>query len=101
MKILIIGGTGIISSHVRMLIEIRENDVTVINRGNKAVDMGERVRFIRADINDVETVKRNIEGDLFDVVIDFLCFCKDDVLRRYELFRGKIGQYIFISSATV
>lgn len=101
MKILIIGGTGIISTHVRLFAEKCGDDVTVINRGNRIIDTKEKIHYIKADINDIESIKKNIKDIFFDIVIDFVCFCKKDVLKRYELFKGRIGQYVFISSATV
>ncbi len=101
MNILIIGGTGVISNRVRILIEQQENEVTVINRGNKAASFSKRTRHIKADINDLEQVKAAIGDNYFDVVIDFLSFFPEDIYKRYEILKGKIGQFIFISSATV
>lgn len=101
MNVLIIGGTGVISNQVRVLIERLENEVTVINRGNKAVSFSKYTRYFKADINDFEQIKVIIGNYYFDVVIDFLSFFTDDIFKRYELLKGKIGQFVFISSATV
>lgn len=101
MKILIVGGTGIISRYVCSLLIQVKNEVTVLNRGIKSREVEGVSRFILADINNIELIKRELKNDFFDVVIDFVCFCENDVRKRYEIFRGKLKQYIFISSATV
>lgn len=101
MKVLIMGGTGVISTHVRRLLEKYNNEVTVINRGNKATESDSRARYIKADINNIELLKEALRGECFDVALDFIAFNTSDVLKRYELLKGKLRQYIFISSATV
>ena len=35
----------------------------------------------------------------FDVVVDWIAFTVDQVERDIEMFSGRAGQYIFISSA--
>ncbi len=101
MKVLIIGGTGVISTHVRRLVERHNEDVTVINRGNRKEDSYGNTRYIRADVNDIELLQKELCGECFDVVVDFVSFNTSDISRRYELLKGKVRQYIFISSATV
>ena len=36
----------------------------------------------------------------FDAVVDWLAFTPDQVRARTDLFRGRVGQYVFISSAS-
>ncbi len=42
-----------------------------------------------------------LAGRAFDVVLDFLAYEPADVQLAHELFHGKTGQYVFISSASV
>ncbi len=41
-----------------------------------------------------------LRGLEFDVVVDWIAYTPDDVERDLALFRGRVGQYVFISSAS-
>lgn len=98
MKILILGGTGTISSAVVNLLLNQGHDVTIINRGNKPVPEGAH-SFV-CDIRQEDKLKQWLNDKTFDVAVDFIAFQPEDVERDIRLFTGKIGQYIFISSAS-
>lgn len=101
MKVLIIGGTGTISKHVCDLLVKEKHIVTVVNRGiNGTITTGVRCHIV-SDINNTEKIIQEIIQEYFDVVIDFISFDVTNVLARYDVFKGKTNQYVFISSATV
>ncbi len=56
---------------------------------------------IKADIHNKEETLKAIGDHDFDVVVDWIAFIQDDVKRDYEIFKGKVKQFIFISSASV
>ncbi len=95
MKILFIGGTGQISSAVTLAVK-NNHQLTLLNRGSTLV---EGTNQITVDINDVKEVKAKIDHD-YDVVVDWIAFTEDDVIRDYEIFKGKTKQFVFISSAS-
>ena len=102
-RILFIGGTGIISSaSVSRALEAG-HDVTVLNRGTTGIRrLPAGARSIVADIRDPESARDALDaaGAEFDVVADFLSFIPDQVQAGIELFEGRVGQYVFISSAS-
>ncbi len=99
-RILYIGGTGTISSAcVRRSIE-RGDDVTVLNRGSSRRPLPPGVREVVADVRDAAAVRAAVAGAEFDVVADFLAFTPEHVQQDLDLFEGRIGQYVFISSAS-
>jgi nucleoside-diphosphate-sugar epimerase len=98
MKILFIGGTGIISKACAELAVERGLDLTLLNRGQRDGIPG--ARQIVADISDVAGSAKALEGTSWDVVVDFISFHPDDLAKRLEIFRGRVGQFIFISSAS-
>lgn len=98
MKALFIGGTGTISTDVVALAQQRGWEVTLLNRGSKKIPEG--IRSIVADINDERAVAKAIEYESYDVVAQFIAYTAADVERDIRLFQNKIGQYIFISSAS-
>ncbi len=100
MKVLFIGGTGNISTSCSFLTLKKGIDLYHLNRGVTKEEIP-GVISIKADIhNKAETLKA-IKGHNFDVVVDWIAFTQDDVKRDYEIFKGKIKQFIFISSASV
>ena len=99
MEILIIVGTGNISSEVTPLLIGAGHEVTVVNTGRRAIPAG--CRHIRADRFNHQDFESAMKGTGADIVIDFMAFTPDQCQSDYNIFRGRIGQFIFISSATV
>lgn len=57
--------------------------------------------MIRGDINRQEDMRPLIENVHWDSVVDWIVYMPEEIERDLNLFRGKTGQYIFISSASV
>lgn len=101
MKILFIGGTGIISSSCSQLCVEKGYELYLLNRANNFRTPPADAKIIQADINDVNAVRSKLAKEKFDVVVNWIAFNEEDVKRDFELFRDKTEQYIFISTATV
>ncbi|MGB4594466.1 MAG: SDR family oxidoreductase [Anaerolineaceae bacterium] len=100
MKVLFIGGTGIISSaSVRLALE-RGYDVTLLNRGKSFRPVASGAKVIEADIRDLEGTRKALTGHVFDVVAEFTGFVPEHIETDLALFDGKVGQYVYISSAS-
>ena len=99
-RALFIGGTGMISSAVSRAAIDAGFELHVLNRGaHSAPPTG--ARALTADIHRIDDVREAL-GDLeFDVVVDWIAYTPDDVERDLELFSGRTGQYVFVSSASV
>lgn len=98
MKILLIGGTGTISGAIAKLLAQRGDDLTLLNRGNRAEDVPAGAKVICCDINNEALVAEKLAGECFDAVCQFVGYKPEHVQRDYRLFAGKTKQYIFISS---
>ncbi len=101
LSILFIGGTGIISSGCAPLLLERGHHLTLLNRGqttHRPVPDGAEV--IQADIRNPPEAAGALAGRKFDVVVDWVAFTPDHIEADLALFRGKTGQYVFISSAS-
>lgn len=102
MKVLLVGGTGTISSGVASEIVKRGIELWVLNRGNRPERLPKEANILTADyMNDEEGVKAVIEGHYFDTVVDFLSRRVADVHKGVRIFDGHTDQYIQISSGTV
>ncbi len=97
MKILFIGGTGIISTACTELAVARGHDVTLLNRSKRDAIPG--THTLTGDINS-PAVADVLAGRTWDAVVDFVAFDAAAVDRRLALLRGRTGQYVFISSAS-
>ncbi|MBN1429930.1 MAG: SDR family oxidoreductase [Anaerolineae bacterium] len=100
MKVLFIGGTGFISTSVsRQAIDLGL-DLYLLNRGTRKVDVPGSHRLI-GDVRRPGEVETALQGLEFDVVVDWTAYTPEDIERDLALFRGRIRQFIFISSASV
>ena len=100
-KILFIGGTGIISSACARLAVERGIDLHVLNRGRTSHrPLPTEARVLQADIRDRDSVSAALGDETFDAVVNWLAFTPDQVEADVELFSGRTGQYVFISSAS-
>lgn len=100
MKVLFIGGSGLISTAVSKLALKQNVDLYLLNRGTHSDPSLKGAKFIRGDINNIKEVKELIKNMSFDVVVDWIAYNVEQVERDYSLFNGKTKQYIFISSAS-
>jgi nucleoside-diphosphate-sugar epimerase len=99
MKVLFIGGTGIISTAVTKLAVERGIDLTLLRRGRRAADpVGGRT--ITADMTDETAVSQALAGQSFDAVVDWRAYTLADVESDIRLFRDRARQFVFISSAS-
>ena len=101
MKVLFVGGTGIISTAISKKVIENGWELWILNRGNRSEALPAGVREIRCDINDEAECSKNLEGRFFDVVADFIVFTPSQAERDYRLFKDRTKQYIFVSSASV
>ena len=98
---LFIGGTGKISAHCVDAAVARGFEVSVLNRGQMAMrPRSPSARYLLANARDPQSVRAAVEGMKFDCVVNFVAYDGADVEHDLALFRGRIGQYIFISSAS-
>jgi nucleoside-diphosphate-sugar epimerase len=99
MKVLFIGGTGIISSAVSRLTIEKGIELYHFNRG-KSHRKIDGVKNIIGNIRNVEETKGILADYSFDVVVNWISFLPEQVQADIDIFTGKTKQYIFISSAS-
>ena len=99
MKALFIGGTGNISTAVSKLAVSSGIDLYLLNRGKtRQIIFG--AKTITCDVNNISKLKKELNNQEWDVVVNWIAFTTADIKRDIELFHGKTKQYIFISSAS-
>jgi nucleoside-diphosphate-sugar epimerase len=100
MKVLFIGGTGIISSASSRLAVERGIELTLLNRGKSERPVPDGAEVVHGDIRKPQSVREALGDRTFDVVVDWVAYTPDHIETDIELFRGRTGQYVFISSAS-
>lgn len=100
MKILLIGGTGTISSAITRQLAESDHELWILNRGNRKDEVPSSVKQIIVDIDDEPAVLRQLGDEQFDAVCEFIGFVPAQVERDIRLFRGRTRQYVYISSAS-
>ncbi|MCJ7433991.1 MAG: SDR family oxidoreductase, partial [Anaerolineales bacterium] len=102
MKLLFIGGTGLLSSACSDLALQRGHELFLLNRSVSAqYPTPQAAAVLQADIHaDPTHLAALLAGHRFDAVVDFIAFTADDIERDLSLFRDKTDQFVFISSAS-
>lgn len=102
MKILFIGGTGLISSACSELVIQRGHELYILTRSiSTRYPLPEGTTLLKGDIHaDESHLAALLSGRRFDAVVDYIAFTVEDIERDLRLFRDKTDQFVFISSAS-
>ncbi len=100
MRVLFIGGTGIISSACSELALERGIELYLLCRGKSPRPIPKGVKVLNGDIRDAQSARQALGRHEFDAVADFISFVPEHIQAGLELFSGRTGQFIFISSAS-
>jgi nucleoside-diphosphate-sugar epimerase len=101
LKVLFIGGTGVISAAAAERAVAVGHQLTMLNRGNTVLRaIPEGAELLHVDVRDTASVQAALGERSFDVVADFVAFTPEHVAADIALFTGRAGQYVFISSAS-
>ena len=106
MRVLFIGGTGLISSAVSPLVVQRGHELVLVNRGTSPkASPPEGARVIHADAHDPAALREALAAEVaargqFDSVVQWICFSTEHMKQDIETFAPLTNQYVFISSAS-
>jgi nucleoside-diphosphate-sugar epimerase len=98
-RVLFVGGTGLISTACTRLALERGIEVVHLNRSRGGHPI-EGVTTLVADMHDEAAAERALAGQRFDAVVDWIAYGAEDIERDIRLFRDRTDQFIFISSAS-
>src|SRR5882724_2584396 len=98
MRVLIIGGTGLISRGIVKHLLARDAEVTVFNRAQREDTLPAGVKRLTGDRNQFTDFERQFAAARFDVVIDMICFTPEQADSAVRAFRGRCEQFIFCST---
>ena len=103
MRVLLIGGTGLISTSITRFLLERGDDVTHYNRGKLHLyPVPEDVHHIGGDrINYAAFERQMAELGAWDCVMDMVGYLPEDGASVVRAFRGRVGHFIFCSTVDV
>jgi nucleoside-diphosphate-sugar epimerase len=101
MKILVIGGTRNLGHMLVHALVEQGHRVTVFNRGRTRDELPATVERLRGDRTDRARLATALAGRSFDVVVDTTLYKGDEAEEAIALLKGRVGQYIFLSSGQV
>jgi nucleoside-diphosphate-sugar epimerase len=101
MKILFVGGTGNISTSCVEWALAQGHEVGILTRGRRPSPYGPAVALLVGDRDDPRTLREAAQESSWDAVLDFVAFRPPQVDAAVEALSGRVGQYVFISSASV
>lgn len=99
MKILVIGGTKFFGIHMVNALLERGHDVTIATRGQAKDPFGDKVSRILLDHSDPESMKKALSGKHFDVAIDKIAYCSNDI--KYVMDTVSCDRLIYMSSTAI
>lgn len=101
MRVLFIGGTGLISTSIaRQLLEAGHR-VTLFNRGNSESRVPAGAEILHGDRKDYAAFENTFANRMFDVVVDMVAFHPDDSASAVRAFAGRTAQFIHCSTVCV
>ena len=100
MRVLFIGGTGVISSACSELALRRGIELYLLNRGTSKRPTPEGAAILQGDIRHTGTIEAILGSLRFDAVVNWVAYTPDQVEADIKLFGSRTSQYIFISSAS-
>ena len=102
MKVLIIGGTGLISTGITRLLLERGDAITHYNRGQRSREFAGRVTTVTGNRYDhVAFEAQMLEQPRFDAVVDMIGYAPEDAESLLRAFGGKCGHLVFCSTVDV
>jgi len=101
MKVLFIGGTGLISTAIARQLLQAGHEVTLFNRGKSPNRLPEGAQEIQGDRKDYAAFEKAFDGQHYDVAVDMVAFHPDESASAVRAFSGKVGQFIHCSTVCV
>jgi nucleoside-diphosphate-sugar epimerase len=102
MRVLIIGGTGLISTPMTGMFLERGDDVTLYNRGVRPSRVADGAQQVHGDRTDFAAFEAQIAAlGPFDCVVDMVCFDPLEAESAVRALSGRCGHYLFCSTVDV
>jgi nucleoside-diphosphate-sugar epimerase len=103
MRVLFLGGNGMIGSAAAAQVAAEGHELTIVTRGEPRRPVPDGARQVRADVHDSAALGAALADgpEFWDAVVNWVGFTPAQLAGQPELFAGRAGQYVFISTCSV
>jgi nucleoside-diphosphate-sugar epimerase len=101
MNILVIGGNRFFGKKLVVQLLDQGHNVTVLNRGNILMNLAKNPQIVVGDRNNANLLKQIAESKVWDVIYDQVCYDAIQARQAVEIFKSRVGKYIYTSSQAV
>ncbi|MCU1524417.1 MAG: NAD-dependent dehydratase [Microbacteriaceae bacterium] len=101
LRVLFLGGAGMIGSAVAAELEQADASLTVVTRSEPKRVLPLGTETLRGDVRSGEQMRELLGAREFDVVVNWVGFEPDHIRDDVDLYRERAGQYVFISTCSV
>jgi nucleoside-diphosphate-sugar epimerase len=98
MRILILGGTGVISRAIVEELLKNHHEVSIFNRATRRLNFNNEIEQITGDRKNYNEFEALMKKRRFDIVIDMICFNEEDAKSTLRAFQDNVEQIIITSS---
>ena len=98
MKVLMLGGTGVLGSGVVARLSHNGHDVVATSRGNLPAQMPDGAYHVRVDRRDLATMRALVDDVRPDCVVDGIAYNAQDGRDDIDLFAGRVKHLVMIST---
>lgn len=99
MKVLVVGGTGVISRAIVKELLKNDHQVAIFNRGSRSLYSNGDVEQITGDRKNYSEFEERMKKRKFDVVIDMISFNEEDAKSTIRAFENNV-EHIIVTSST-
>jgi nucleoside-diphosphate-sugar epimerase len=100
-NVLVVGGSQFNGFALVQELVRQGHEVTVLNRGRTNAPFPPGVRRLLGDRTDVTQMRELLATEEFDCIHDMCAYHPSDVQMMTDLFAGRTGHYVFISSIAI
>jgi nucleoside-diphosphate-sugar epimerase len=101
MRILFLGGAGMIGSAAAAEVARQGHDLTIMTRGEPRRPLPPAVRLLRCDVHRLDELRGTLRGERYDAVVNWVGYTPGQLDGHPGFFSGLTGQYVFISTCSV
>lgn len=99
LKILLLGGTGAMGSHLSEILSTQGHSVSITSRKDR--DGNSNIKYIKGNAQDFTFLSKLLTQNDYDVCVDFMSYSTHEFSKRIEPLLDSVGQYVYMSSARV
>lgn len=99
MKILLLGGTGAIGTHLVDVLEKRGDEVFVTSRKDR--ENRKNVTFLTGNAKNTSFINPILKNNFWDAIVDFMTYGSEEFNQQVDYLLSATKQYVFLSSSRV